>query len=172
MARAGRGKRWGYQIGVGRVRVPGKRRVKSPGYGAIRRRFSRGGGAREQHQEFSAGKAVLALMTGGISLIFTGSPFGRSNTSLPRRRSTRNTRVHGVYELARHVDISSRVGAQIARAHARLEEIELELEENRQELLVYEISNQTSLVRIRKLQIAQLLKMQTKWLEQIEMLRD
>jgi len=171
VARAGKGKRWQYQLGVGRVRVPGKRRAKGPGYGTIRRRMSRGGGA-SRRQEFSAGKAMLALMTGGISLIFTGSPFGRSNNSLPKNRSPRRTRVHAIYEPARQVDISSRIGAQLSRAQARLEEIELELEETRQELWMYESSNQSSLVRTRKLRIAQLSKMRTKWLEQLEMLRD
>jgi hypothetical protein len=80
--------------------------------------------------------------------------------------------VHAIYEPARQVDISSRIGAQLSRAQARLEEIELELEETRQELWMYESSNQSSLVRTRKLRIAQLSKMRTKWLEQLEMLRD
>lgn len=74
MARAGKGKRWQYQLGVGRVRVPGKRRAKGPGFGAIRRRMSRGsrtagGGG------ISFGGALLAVMTSGLSLFFTGSPF-------------------------------------------------------------------------------------------------
>ena len=115
---------------------------------------------------------MLALMTGGISLIFTGSPFGRANNSLPKNRSTRTTRVHAVYEPARQVDISSQIDAQLARAQARLEEIELELEETRQQLWIYESSNQASLVRTRKSRIAQLSKMQIKWLEQLAMLRD
>lgn len=171
MARAGRGKRWQYQLGVGRVRVPGKRRAKGPGYGSIRRRKSRGGGA-SRRQEFSAGKAMLALMTGGISLFFTGSPFGRAHNSLPKNRSARTTRVHAVYEPARQVDIASRINAQLSRAQARLEEIELELEQTRQELWMYERSNQSALVRTGRLRIAQLSKMRIKWLEQLAMLRD
>lgn len=168
MARAGRGKRWSYQLGVGRVKVPGKRRVKSPGYGAIRRRMSRGSSARPQG--FSTTKAVLALMTGGISLAFTGSPFGDSAEPSPRVRATRSNRVRATHDPSLQVAIDRRLATQVARAQTRLVEIELELEQTREELWVYETSNQLSQVRTRKLRIAQLAKLRNKWLEQLELL--
>lgn len=109
-------------------------------------------------------------MTGGISLAFTGSPFGDSDEPSPRVRATRSNRVRAMYDPALQVAIDHRLAAQVARAQTRLVEIELELEQTREELWAYETSNQFSQARTRKLRIAQLAKLRNKWLEQLELL--
>jgi hypothetical protein len=167
VARAGRGKRWQYQLGVGRVRVPGKRRVKGPGYGAIRRRMSRGthtGGG------FSSSKALLALMTGGISLFFTGSPFSGADDSPIRSRVRRSKRDDRYFDPRLQISLESRRSAQELRALQRLDEIKFELLSLREEVWAAEISGESPTVRRGTKRIAQLDFLHCKWREQLLML--
>jgi len=170
VARAGKGKRWQYQLGVGRVRVPGKRRAKGPGFGAIRRRMSRGSRS-SNSGGFSSGKAFLAIMTGGISLFFTGSPFSGAATWPRGSRSsgskTRSTRFNPLLQVA----LPSRLAAQQLGAQQKLAEVEAELEILRQEVWAAENANEAATVRRGKKRIVQLHMIRKRWTEQLTMLQ-
>lgn len=170
MARAGKGKRWQYQLGVGRVRVPGKRRAKGPGFGAIRRRMFRGSRS-SSSGGFSSGKTFLAIMTGGISLFFTGSPFGgaaeRPRGSRSSGNKTRSTRFNPLLQVA----LPPRLAAQQLSAQQKLTEVDAELESLRQEVWAAESANQAAKVRSGKKRIAQLHMLRKRWVEQLTMLQ-
>lgn len=170
MARAGKGKRWKYQLGVGRVRVPGKRRIKSPGFGAIRRRMSRdsrsaGGGG------ISFGGALLAVMTGGLSLFFRGSPFSGAAKRPQKTGKSGSTRNRASFVPHLQVALQTRTAAQVQRAQKKVLEVEAELEEVRHDVLIAEQLNRMTQVANGKKRILQLHKLQREWAKQLEMLQ-
>ena len=110
-------------------------------------------------------------MTGGISLFFTGSPFGgaagRPRGSRSSGSKTRPTNFNPLLQVA----LPSRLAAQQLGAKQKLAEVEAELEILRQEVWAAENANEAATVRKGKKRIAHLHMLRMRWAEQLTMLQ-
>jgi hypothetical protein len=110
-------------------------------------------------------------MTGGISLFFTGSPFGgaaeRPRGSRGSGSKTRSTRFNPLLQVA----LPPRLAAQQLSAQQKLAEVDAELEILRQEVWAAENANEAAIVRRGKKRIAHLHALRMRWAEQLTMLQ-
>ena len=169
MARAGRGMRWRYDIGVGAVRVPGKPRIKSPGFGMIRRRMFRSKRATKTSGSYSS-SGLLAVFTGGLSLLFGGSSFGGTTFEHDYPKIRKGRRPRASFDARLQVPLSARLLHQLAHAKKKLEEVNKEIEEVNEELWISEQYGMVRDVTARRKRLVQLEKLKIKWSEQTQLL--
>lgn len=110
-------------------------------------------------------------MTGGISLFFTGSPFG-GTAERPRGSRSSGSKTRRIsFNPLLQVALPSRLAAQQIGAQQKLAEVEAELEILRQEVWAAENANEAAIVRRGKKRIAHLHALRMRWAEQLTMLQ-
>ena len=169
LAKAGKGKRWRNDIGVGRVRVPGKPRRKGPSY-----RGRRSGTRSAQSGGISWGQAFLAVMTGGVSLLFRGggssTPVSGS-TSRPRKK-VRKTANIGWYSPELQVSLPTRTTAQVERAIKKLDQLRQEIAETEDALQRSKSSGAASSVARLTKTLGELRHFEKQWRKQARLLQE
>lgn len=169
MAKAGKGKRWRYDLGVGRVRVPGKTRRKGPSYKSRRR------GTHSGHPGgISWGQAFLAVMTGGVSLLFRGGATptpGGGRASRPSRHVKRASRSRWANP-ALQVDLPTRTANQISEAKAKLSGLRREIRETEVQITRAKQSRDGSGVAELAKNLKELRHFENQWEKQLSLLQD
>ncbi len=169
MAKAGKGKRWRYELGVGRVRVPGKPRRKGPSYKSRRRGTHSG-----QPGGISWGQAFLAVMTGGVSLLFRGgaAPTSRgSRVSQPSRHVKKASRAKWANP-ALQVELPARTAKQISEAKAKLTGLRREIRETEVQITRAKQSRDGSGVTELAKNLKELRHFENQWEKQLSLLQD
>jgi len=169
LAKAGKGKRWRYNLGVGRVRVPGKPRRKGLSYKSRRRGTNSG-----QLGGISWGQAFLAVMTGGVSLLFRGGPApttGGGRASRPSRYVKKASRARWVNP-APQVDLPTRTANQISEAKAKLTRLRREIRETEVEITLAKQSRDASGVSKLAKNLKELRHFENQWKKQLSLLQD
>ena len=169
MAKAGKGKRWRYDLGVGRVRVPGKPRRKGPSYKSRRRGTPSGkpGG-------ISWGQAFLAVMTGGVSLLFRGAATptsGGSRASRPSRHVKKASRARWANP-ALQVELTARTVKQISDAEVKLTGLRREMRETEIKIARAKQSRDGSGVSKLAKNLKELRHFESQWEKQLSLLQD
>lgn len=169
MAKAGKGKRWRYDLGVGRVRVPGKTRRKGPSYKSRRR------GTHSGHPGgISWGQAFLAVMTGGVSLLFRGGATptpGGGRASRPSRYVEKTSRARWANP-ALQVDLPIRTANQISEAKAKLAGLRREIRETEAEITLAKQLRDSSGVSNLARNLKELRHFEDQWKKQLSLLQD
>jgi hypothetical protein len=119
----------------------------------------------------SFGGALLAVMTGGLSLFFTSSPFGGAAKRPQKTRKSGSTRNRANFVPHLQVALQTRTSTQVQRAQQKVLEVKAELEEVRHDVLIAEQPNRMTQVANGKKRILQLHKLQKEWAKQLEMLQ-
>lgn len=169
MAKAGKGKRWRYDLGVGRVRVPGKPRRKGPKLKVrhVRTRSGQSGGN-------SWGQAFLAVMTGGASLLFrgSGSPTpARGRTSRPSKPVKKASRARWA-DPTLQVELPPRTSQQISNAKAKLAELRREIQEIEGKITIAKRSRASSVIQQLTKTLRDLRHFETQWEKQLALLQE
>ena len=169
MAKAGKGKRWRYDLGVGRVRVPGKPRRKGPNYNSRLRSTHSG-----QPGGISWGQAFLAVMTGGVSLLFRGgaapTPRG-SRVSRPSRHVKKASRAKWANPDLQ-VELPARSAKQISEAKAKLTGLRREIRETEVQITRAKQSRDGSGVTELAKNLKELRHFENQWEKQLSLLQD
>jgi hypothetical protein len=119
----------------------------------------------------SFGGALLAVMTGGLSLFFTGSLFNGAAKHPQKTRKSGSTRNRANFVPHLQVALQTRTSTQVQRAQQKVLEVKAELEEVRHDVLIAEQPNRMTQVANGKKRILQLHKLQKEWAKQLEMLQ-
>ena len=169
MAKAGKGKRWRYDLGVGRVRVPGKPRRKGPSYKSRRRSTHSG-----QTGGISWGQAFLAVMTGGVSLLFRGGATptpGGGRAIRPSRHVKKASRARWANP-ALQVELPIRTASQISEAKAKLTGLRREIRETEVQITRAKQSRHGSGVTELAKNLKELRHFENQWEKQLSLLQD
>jgi hypothetical protein len=169
LAKAGKGKRWRYDLGVGRVRVPGKPRRKGLSYKGQRRGTHSG-----QTGGISWGQAFLAVMTGGVSLLFRGGATpttGGGRASRPSRHVKRASRSRWANP-ALQVDLPTRTANQISEAKAKFSGLRREIRETEVQITRAKQSRDGSGVTELAKNLKELRHFENQWEKQLSLLQD
>lgn len=154
---------------MGRVRVPGKLRRKGPKL-KVRRARTRSG----QSGGISWGQAFLAVMTGGVSLLFRGGATPNSGGG-PVRRSSRHVKKTSRARWANpalQVELPARTAKQILEAKAKLISLRREIRENEVKITRTKQSRDSSGVSKLAKDLKELRHFENQWEKQLSLLQD